>query len=100
MILVLEQLRARVNTELAEFKKEWLEKSKEDIFHNAYKISIIQDFEYLPFDNLELEDEQIESLLEQDNIIEFLFEEWMDADGFNTFGVIDEFFRYVINDRI
>ena len=98
MILVVEQLRARVNTELAEFKKEWLEKSKEDIFHNAYKISIVQDFEYLTFDDME--EEQIESLLEQDNIIEFLFEEWMDADGFNTFGVLDEFFRYVINDRI
>ena len=95
---MVEQLKTRVNTELAEFKKEWLEKSKEDIFHNAYKISIVQDFEYLTFDDME--DEQIESLLEQDNIIEFLFEEWMDADGFNTFGVLDEFFRYVINDRI
>lgn len=95
---MLEQLKSRVNTELAEFKKEWLEKSKEDIFHNAYKISIVQDFEYLTFDDME--EEQIESLLEQDNIIEFLFEEWMDADGFNTFGVLDEFFRYVINDRI
>ena len=95
---MLEQLKSKVSTELEEFKKEWLEKSKEDIFYNAYKISIIQDFEYLTFDDLE--EEKIESLLEQDNIIEFLFEEWMDADGFNTFGVLDEFFRYVVNDRI
>ena len=97
---MLEQLRAKVTTELEEFKKEWLAKSKEEIFYNAYKISIIQDFEYLPFDNLELDDEQIETLMEQESIIDFLFEEWMDADGFNTFGVLDEFFRYVVNDRI
>ena len=95
---MLEQLKAKVNKELEEFKKEWLEKSKEEIFYNAYKISIIQDFEYLTFDDWE--EEKIVSLLEQDNIIEFLFEEWMDADGFNTFGVLDEFFRYVVNDRI
>ena len=97
---MLEQLRAKVNKELEEFKTEWLTKTKEEIFYNSYKISIIQDFEYLPFDNLELDDEQIESLLEQESIIEFLFEEWMDADGFNTFGVLDEFFRYVVTDRI
>ena len=95
---MLEQLKSRVNTELEEFKNEWLSKPKEDIFYNAYKISIIQDFEYLPFDDMDAE--QIESLTEQDNIIEFLFEEWMDAEGFNTFGVLDEFFRYVIEDRI
>ena len=95
---MVEQLKSRINTELEEFKNEWLEKSKEDIFYNAYKISIISDFEYLTFDNLE--DEQIETLMEQENIIEFLYEEWIDADGFNTFGVLDEFFRYVINDRI
>ena len=97
---MLEQLKARVNKELEEFKTEWLTKSKEDIFYNAYKISIIQDFEYLPFDDLELDDEQIETLMAQENIIDFLFEEWMDADGFNTFGVLDEFFRYVVDDRI
>ena len=105
---MLEQLKARVNKELEEFKQEWMEKSKEEIFDNAYKISIITDFEYLNFDDLEEEqiellleqDNIIEFLLEQDNIIEFLFEEWMDADGFNTFGVLDEFFRYVVNDRI
>ena len=93
-----EQLKARVTKELEEFKNEWMQKSKEEIFYNAYKISIIQDFEYLSFDDME--EEKIEALLEQDNIIEFLFEEWMDADGFNTFGVLDEFFRYVIEDRI
>lgn len=95
---MLEQLKAKVNNELEEFKNEWLAKSKEELFYNAYKISIIQDFEYLIFDDMD--EEKIESLLEQDNIIEFLFEEWMDAEGFNTFGVLDEFFRYVINDRI
>lgn len=93
-----EQLKARIDRELEQFKKSWLEKPKEEIFYNAYKISIIQDFEYLSFDDME--EEKIEALLEQDNIIEFLFEEWMDADGFNTFGVLDEFFRYVIEDRI
>lgn len=95
---MVEQLKERVSKELEEFKSEWLGKSKEEIFYNAYKISIIQDFEYLTFNDLE--DEKIEVLLEQDNIINFLFDEWMEADGFNTFGVLDEFFRYVINDRI
>ena len=93
-----EQLKTRVVREIEEFKRGLLEKPKEEIIDNAYKISIIQDFEYLSFDDME--EEKIEALLEQDNIIEFLFEEWMDADGFNTFGVLDEFFRYVIEDRI
>ena len=95
---MVEQLKARATKELEEFKKECLEKTKEEIFYNAYKISIIQDFEYLNFDDLE--EEQIETLLAQDNIVEFLFDEWMDADGFHTFGVIDEFFNYLVNDRI
>ena len=88
----------KVNNELEEFKNEWLAKSKEELFYNAYKLSIVQDFEYLTFDDLE--EEKIETLLEQDNVIDFLFEEWMHTDGYNTFGVLDEFFRYVIEDRI
>ncbi len=95
---MVEQLKERVNKELEDFKNEWLEKPKEELFYNAYKLSIIQDFEYLRFDEMDFE--QIETLMEQENIIDFLFEEWMDADGFNTFGVLDAFFRYVVNDRI
>lgn len=93
-----EQLKTRITKELEEFKKEWLEKPKEEIFNNAYKISIITDFEYLDFE--ELEDEQLETLLEQDNILEFIYSEWMDSDGYNTFGVLDEFFKYLVSDRI
>lgn len=95
---MLEQLKSRINNELAEFKKGWLEKSKEDIVDNAYKIAIVTDFEFFSYDDLE--EEQIETLMEQENIIDFLYDEWMHSNGFNTFDVLDEFFRYVINDRI
>lgn len=95
---MLEQLKERVNKELEDFKTEWLEKPTEELFYNAYKLSIVQDFEYLPFDVMDFE--QIETLMAQENIIDFLFEEWMESNGFDTFGVLDEFFRYVVNDRI
>ena len=38
--------------------------------------------------------------LNLENIIEFLWDEWMDSSGFNTFEVLDSFFKYVIEDRI
>ncbi len=95
---MLEQLKERVNREIEELKKEWLEQSKEYLLDNAYKIAIITDFEYLPFD--EMEEEQIETLLEQENVIGFLWDEWMNSNGFNTFDVLDDFFKYLINDRI
>ena len=62
------------------------------------RISIIQDFEYLPFDRMDFE--QIETLMEQENIIDFLWEEWESSSGFNTFEVLDSFFDYVVEDRI
>lgn len=95
---MVEQLKARVNKELEEFKKEMLEKSKEDILDKAYKISIVNDFQYLSFNKLN--DEQIESLMEQENILDFLWDEWVYSSGFNTFEVLDRFFDYVIEDRI
>lgn len=95
---MLEQLKERVNREIEELKMEWLEQSKEHLLDNAYKIAIITDFEYLPFD--EMEEEQIETLLEQENVICFLWDEWMNSNGFNTFDVLDDFFKYLINDRI
>lgn len=95
---MVEQLKARINTELEEYKRELLEKSKEDIIDKAYKISIVTDFQYLSFNKLN--DEQIESLMEQESILEFLWDEWVYSSGFNTFEVIDEFFDYVIEDRI
>ena len=95
---MLEQLKAKVNNEIEEYKSGMLEKSKEEILENAYKLSIIQDFEYLPFDEMDFE--QIETLMEQDNIIDFLWEEWICSSNFNTVSVLDDFFKYVIEDRI
>lgn len=95
---MLEQLKTRITTELEEFKREILDGTTEDIYEKAYRISIVKDFEYLPFD--ELSDSQIETLMEQKNIIEFLWDEWMDSSGYNTFEVLDRFFKYVMEDRI
>lgn len=95
---MLEQLKARVIKEIEEYKKGMLEKSKEEILDKAYKISIVQDFEYLSFN--EMDDEQIEALMEQENIIDFLWDEWIYSSGFNTFEVLDRFFKYVIEDRL
>lgn len=95
---MLEQLKSRVNTELEEFKNEWLKQSKEEIFDKAYKISIVTDFQYFPFGKLD--DEKIECLMEQENIIDFLWDEWVYSSGFNTFEVLDRFFDFVIEDRI
>ena len=95
---MLEQLKARINAELEEYKRKLLEKSKEDIIDKAYKISIVQDFEYLSFH--EMDEEQIETLMEQENIVSFLWDEWIYSSGFNTFEVLNRFFRYVIEDRI
>ena len=44
--------------------------------------------------------EQIETLMAQESITEFLWDEWMGSTGFNTFEVLDRFFRYVIENRI
>lgn len=95
---MLEQLKERVSRELEEFKMEVLNGTTEDIYEKAYRISIVKDFEYLPFD--EMEEEQIETLMDQENIIDFLWDEWMQSSGYNTFEVLDNFFRYVVNDRI
>ena len=95
---MVEQLKARVIKEIEEYKKGMLEKSKEEILDKAYKISIVQDFEYLSFN--EMDAEQIENLMEQENIVSFLWDEWIYSSGFNTFEVLDRFFKYVIEDRI
>ena len=98
MDIMVEQLKARVNNEIEEYKRGMLEKSKEEILENAYKLSIIQDFEYLPFDEMDFD--QIETLMEQENIIDFLWEEWTCSMNYNTVDVLNDFFRYVIEDRI
>ena len=95
---MLEQLKARVIKEIEEFKQETMKMSKEAIINDAYKISIIQDFEYLPFENMD--EEQIESLMDEENIIDFLWDEWLYSSGFDTFEALDGFFKYVIEDRI
>ena len=95
---MVEQVQSRVIKEIEEFKREMLSKSKEDILDKAYKISIVQDFEYLSFN--EMDDEQIETLMEQESIIGFLWDEWVYSSGFNTFEVLDRFFKYVIEERI
>ena len=95
---MLEQLKERVKREIEEFKIEVLHGTTEDIYEKAYRISIVKDFEYLPFDEMDFE--QIETLMEQENIIDFLWDEWMQSSGYNTFEVLDNFFKYVVNDRI
>lgn len=95
---MVEKLKERVCKEIEEFKRDILQGTTEDIYEKAYRISIIQDFEYLPFDRMDFE--QIETLMEQENIIDFLWEEWESSSGFNTFEVLDSFFDYVIEDRI
>ena len=95
---MLEQLKARVNREIEEFKREVLEGTTEDVYEKAYRISIVKDFEYLPFDEMDFE--QIETLMAQENIIDFLWEEWICSNNYNTFDVLDNFFKYVIEDRI
>ena len=80
-----EQLRkkfySRINAEFAQFERELLEASPQDILDKSYeyisKKSIVTEIEY----GRNLSNEQLKAMLKLKAPLEVLYEEWIDTDG-------------------
>ena len=80
-----EQLRkklySRINAEFAQFERELLEASPQDILDKSYeylsKRNIVTEIEY----DRNLSNEQLKAMLKLKAPLEVLYEEWIDTDG-------------------
>ena len=80
-----EQLRkklySRINAEFAQFERELLEASPQDILDKSYeyisKKNIVTEIEY----GRNLSNEQLKAMLKLKAPLEVLYEEWIDTDG-------------------
>ena len=76
-----EKLYSRMNSELAEFERELLQKSQQQILDRSYeyisKKSIVTEIEY----GRNLSNEQLKAMLKLKAPLEVLYEEWIDTDG-------------------
>ena len=75
-----EQLINRIHKEHKEWLAKLKQKSVDEIIRSAYEICYREEFinvlEYMDYD-----DEQIEKLLQVQNIIDFLYDEWLRTDA-------------------
>lgn len=69
-----ERFYKKLSEEFEKFKKSMLNNTKDDIFENAFEI-VVKSYirEYL-FENEDFTNEQLEKLVEIDNLIEYIFD--------------------------
>ncbi len=85
----------KVSQEYQDFKNNFLKQSKEEIFENAFEIVVKGYIKDYLMENIELTDEQIEKFDGVDNIIDLIFEYYLENGEYLDF---DELCEEGIND--
>lgn len=89
-----DMLRHKVITEFREFRKNLLDKSKEEIFDSNYEITCKEEIkDTLCYSDLDYR--EIEALLEEDELLTSFYQDWLDTDA-----TLGESMEYCIDESI
>lgn len=76
---IYDKVYSRLKNELKYFQEKYLEKSKEDIIANAYELTVRNEIVSL-FEDCNYDVYEYKGLLEKDNILDFLYNDWINCD--------------------
>lgn len=76
---IYDKVYSRLKNELKYFQEKYLEKSKEDIIANAYELTVRNEMVSL-FEDCNYDVYEYKGLLEKDNILDFLYNDWINCD--------------------